>query len=383
MKKLLPFWFLLIFATAQSQEQITLKFIRPSISVGATDKISIAILGNEYLIGNGNTILVNVTPDYTSALKIDVSVSSGIQTNYYLEAAPGQTYNFEVGFKMTGIYIRQISDDAVKNVQQVNQNAAVNNNEGWNTKLKVDRNNKSIFTAEKAGDSEVRDNFLRKGGSVTYNSMMLTGTYFRMDLKNLGSSGAINGYGGGFSYYTNGITLKIPEYKLGLSKWNSFNWGLGYDILLYSYKFSSKINSMTMDMSTLTFNMMINLNLGWTWGFGKFLDENNWKGVALTVKYRPSLTIANSFTTTNIKSTPPNSFIDGKTSASASNVQFNAGGFGFDIDFSNFTSTMDKKAPKPSSKIAFFFLPPTGKSPLFISLSYGMIVYPQKKVKKR
>lgn len=382
MKKLLPFWFLLIFATAQSQEQITLKFIRPSISVGASDKISISVLGNEYLIGNGNTILVNVSPDFSTSLKIDVSVSSGIQTNYYLEAAPGQTYNFEVGFKMTGIYIKQISDDAVKNVQQVNQNAAVNNNEGWNTKLKVDRNNKSIFTAEKTGNSEVRDNFLLKGGKVSYNSIMLTGTYLRIDLKSLGSSGAINSYGGGISSYTNFITLKIPEYKPGLSTWNSFNWGLGYDMVIYSYKFSMKPDpSLSMDMSSLAFNMLINLNLGWTWGLGKFLDENNWKGVAITVKYRPSLTLNNSFTTTNTKSTLLPS-MNGKKTSSASNVSFSGGGFGFDIDFSNFTSTMDKKVPKPSSKIGFFFLPPTSKSPLFISLSYGMIIYPQKKVKR-
>jgi len=135
MKKLLPFFFLLLFVTAKSQDQITLKFIRPSISKGVTEKILITIQNKEYFINDGSTLSVNVSTDYTTSLRIDCGVPQGPQTNYYLETKPGQTYNLELGLKMTGIYIKLLSDDDANNVQQAIQPGG--NKEEWNTKKKV------------------------------------------------------------------------------------------------------------------------------------------------------------------------------------------------------------------------------------------------------
>ena len=56
-------------------------------------------------------------------------------------------------------------------------------------------------------------------------------------------------------------------------------------------------------------------------------------------------------------------------------AQFNAGGFGFDIDFTSYSATMNKLAPKPKAKVSFFMLPPIGDNPLFISLSLGISMY--------
>jgi len=233
MKKLLPFLFILVFVTVKSQDQITLKFIRPSIPSRANEKILITIQSNEYIINDGSDLSVNVLPDYTTSLKIDCKVENGAQTNYYLESSPNQTYFFEVGLKKTGIYIKQISRDFATQAE------ASKTNEDWNTKLKVDRKDKSIgFTAEKTNETQaIRDDWMKKGGPVQLSSQLLTMMYFRSDMG--ADFGVINGYGYGFSFGKNQINLKVPQFKTGLSKWSSFNFGSGIDFNTYSMKLKS------------------------------------------------------------------------------------------------------------------------------------------------
>lgn len=366
MKKLLPFILLLFFVTAQAQEQITLKFVRPNTAQGSDQKIQISVQNNDYLIKNGGTISVNVTPDYGTSLKIDCSAPSGVQTSYFLDPKQGQSYEFEVGLKMNGIYIKLTSGEEAGQAAILKPADTDKDKGQWATKVNVDRKDLSVgISAEKTNEtSSIREEWLKKGGKVHYSSALLNGLYIRMDMK---GSGTINGYGGGYSVATNWINLKMPEFKPGLSKWNTINYGGGMDINIYgmSYKMSGS------DVSALVLNIMLVGNVGWTWGLGKFLDEANWKGVALTLKYRPTF---------NVSSTSSTVKVYGKTiTSSSSSSSFNAGGFGFDIDFSNYTATLDKIAPKPRSKVSFFFLPPVGDSPLFISLSVGVTIYAKKR----
>jgi hypothetical protein len=219
----------------------------------------------------------------------------------------------------------------------------------------------------------IRDEWLKRGGKIGYVSFMLTGVYFSMDM---GGLGKMNGYGGGYSFYVNKLNLKIPEYKSGQSNWNSFNWGFGLDFVTYGF---STPKTFGMETKIRIVDIMVAGNIGWTLGLGKFLDQGNWKGVALTFKYRPSYNFT--MTGMTIKSTPANSMVDG-TSTDVSG-KFNAGGFGFDLDFASYSATMDKLVPKPKSKISFFFLPPIGGKPLYISVSYGVVIFPRTYTYKR
>ncbi len=371
-KSLFLFAFALLFFSATGQEMVTLKFVRPSKLQGMAAKIRITIQGNEYILKNGSSISVNVKPDFGSSLKIDCKVPLGSQTAYYLRPKPGEAYEFEVGFKFSGIYINLTSGQEAKlgeTVQPVSDTASGK----LDTKVNLNPENQGVgITAEKTDPSEaIRQEWLKRGGKVVYTSVMLTGTYFGMDVENFGK---INGYGGGISFSQNWINLKIPQFKPGLSTWNSFNIGWGYDLMIYSYKFDFVQDPLTINTSVFNMSIPIAANIGWTLGLGKFLDEGNWHGVALTFKYRPSLMLNMSSSTTKITSTNP--MIPNSTSTSSdNNAQFNAAGFGFDLDFSSYSATMEKLAPKPKTKFSFFFLPKTSKSPLFISLSLGISFY--------
>jgi hypothetical protein len=219
----------------------------------------------------------------------------------------------------------------------------------------------------------IRDEWLKRGGKISYVSFMLTGVYFNMDM---GTLGKMNGYGGGYSFYVNKLNLKIPEYKSGQSNWNSLNWGFGLDFVTYGF---STPKTLGMETKIRIVDIMVAGNIGWTLGLGKYIDQGNWKGVALTIKYRPSYNFT--MTGMTLKSTPANPMIDG-TSTDVSG-KFNAGGFGFDIDFASYSATMNKLVPKPKSKISFFFLPPIGGKPLYLSFSYGVVIFPRAYTYKR
>ena len=371
MKKFLPFCFLLIFVTAQSQVQVTLKFIRPSITVGSSDKIQIKVMDVELALDNGTSNSVNVSPDFSSSLEIECSFPNGLKTNYFLEVNPNQTYVFEVGPKKTGIYIKLLASVNGLNGDYTAQTSENATNNSWDTKLKVDRKTKGIsFSGEKEGETQgIRDDWMKQGGTVKMSSQLLTLVYFRSDM---GDLGVINGYGYGFSLAQNQINLKVPQFKEGMSNWSSLNLGAGMDMNTYAFKTESNISGISMKMDMRNLSLMFVGNLGWTFGLGKFLDASNWKGVAITLKYRPAINMTVVKTTT--KTTAP--IVGTTTSTTSSNsTTFNAGGFGFDWEFSNFTSTMNKIAPPPRMKFSFFILPPVKSSPLFISFSLGIVTY--------
>ncbi len=357
-----------IFATAQ--DNVTIKFIRPSKVQGSAAKIRIIIKNAEYIIKNGSEISVNVPHDYSQSLPIEAKASGG-KTNYTLRPKPGEKYVFEVGFEFTGIYLKHLEgvelavDEVVKKTE----------GEEGEAKFRVDRDGKAIgFTIEKVDQSEaIRQEWLARGGRIKYESVQFTGTYFGMDIKDYNTR--VDGYGGGASYAQNWIKLKIPEYKTGASSWSSFNYGWGFDMLLYRYKLNVNIDpSSNMDMSAVTLSYPISANLGWTLGIGKFIDEGNWKGVAITFKYKPSLMLNIASTTSEITmSAPINTTITEYNSDATADM--NLGGFGIDFVFSNFTATMHKLAPKPKTKFSLFVLPPVGNSPLFISFSIGTSWY--------
>ncbi len=320
----------------------------------------INIQNQEYSINDGGDLTINIKPDFSSSLRIDCGIPQGVQTNFYLESKPNETYYFQIGFKKTGIFIKQLSGDYSVQTNLANQKDGEKNPNEWNAKLNADRKNKGIgFTAEKNNQTAVvRDDWMKTGGVVKLTSQQLTLIYFRSDMG--ADFGVINGYGYGFSLGKNQIKLKVPQFKTGMSSWNSLNTGIGFDFNIYSMKL--KGSTIKMDLTNL--NMVLVGNIGWTFGLGKFKSESNWKGMALTVKYRPTMQL-----------TITKTEISGMGASSSNSATFNPGGFGFDWEFSSFTSTMNKIAPPPKMKFSFFFLPPVKDSPLFITASIGLVYY--------
>ena len=371
MRIILSVIFLLIANSIYAQENVNLKFVRPSKLQGSVTKIKIAINNSELLLKNGSEISINETIDFSTSLRIDASVMLGSKTSYYLNAKPSENYVFEVGFNFNRIYIKLLEgEEAEQNDTSLDYQEKMDVDIN---KLQKENDDFAIgIKTEQIDPSEaIRQEWLSRGGKIRYESYMITGTYFNVNVEGMGD---LNGYGGGVSVTQSWINLEIPQFKAGISTWNSYNIGWGYDLLIYGMSYKMKIDPITSNVEVMTMTMPINLNLGWTFGFGKFKDNSSWNGLALTIKYKPSVML--NLTTTTVEMTSSDPMIPSTTTAlSDSNTQFNPGGFGFDIDFSSFSAKMNKLAPKPKSKFSFFLLPPLGDNPLFISLSYGLSVY--------
>ncbi|MBN1988203.1 MAG: hypothetical protein JW783_02250 [Bacteroidales bacterium] len=427
MRNLLILAALLLSMAGTAQEDIALRFTRPRGDQGTNIKFKIRVLDSMHEIGDGETITFRATPSYTSAVKVECMAPKGAQSVYFFNPDKGNAYLFEVGYKPAGVYIKQLSQMSIAEMEReqpspnaellapvvekaappkelpntvvaetVTPHTPTNTNvteaapvqtppdtitvkkdttiaNEVDTNIKINRKKGSIaLTSEQIHSSDtIRQAWLEKGGKIRYDSYLLTALYFRMDIENYGP---ISGYGGGYSVAQNWIDLKIPQYKTGLSTWSSLNMGYGLDMNLFFTDYTMEMESLSTKISSLNISMLINGNFGWTIGLGKFLDEANWKGVALTLKYRPSINMTNTISTIEMKSDSPY-FPDQTTSDSNTDIMLNMAGLGFDIEFSNFTATMAKIAPKPKSKFAFFLLPPIGDNPLFVSVSFGMTIY--------
>lgn len=118
-----------------------------------------------------------------------------------------------------------------------------------------------------------------------------------------------------------------------------------------------EFNSFDIDpVESTSYQLDLNLNVGLTLGIGRFLDKANWRGAAIELNYRPTYS----------------TFIpeDGDPVSN-----FNFSGFSFDVNGSNFTSTMNKIAPKAQFKLSFFILPPVNDMPFFMSINIGALWY--------
>jgi hypothetical protein len=280
--------------------------------------------------------------------------------------------------ELGGIYIILLSG---KEDLLVTSRVAEDSSYDWKSNLKTGQDGSIALNAEKTHSSDaIRQEWLRKGGKVSYTSISGNATYFNAKVKNYGN---INGYGGGYSLFFNNFNLKIPEYKPGITNWNSFNWGFGYDLVLYGMNWGFDEEFYRMDMSSFMVNLMFTGNIGWTLGVGKFKSQEQWKGVAFVFKYKPALNMAMGASTIRITSDDP-LFPDTETTTNIDpTFNLNLGGFGFDIQFSNFYATMQKLAPKPTLKLSAFVLPPIGDSPLFISVGLGILIYKKGGTSKR
>jgi len=378
MKKII----LTVFCTIQfffvlSQQPITIRFNRPSKLVGAASKIYLKVQNEEISLSNGSSSTITVVPDYTRPLEIQEKqtglYATKYLTKYSLRPRPNETYEFQVGFGMVGINVELKSGQQAAPGETFETNTTDQDSAYWNAHLRASAKTGGIaYTAEKDDPSEVlRQKWMQQGGKIKSSSQELTGMYFRMDIDDYG---ILNGYGGGISMHENFYKLKVPEFKPGTSTWSSFTMGYGFDWLLSSFNYTIEQTGFSMSIKSFSSNIMLIGNFGWTLGIGQYKSKDTWRGVALLLKYRPTLNGTTTVSTIETKSSSP--FIpNSKTSDSNTDFNFNLVGFGFDFQFSNYVSTMERLAPKPTMKLSFFFLPPTDKSPLFVSVSLGYLIY--------
>lgn len=349
---------------------VTLNFARPNNSAGAFSTIKILI--NDQHIGdieNGSTFTYKLV--FSGKGSIEVLVNTSIYTKTInIPVVSGGTYSFETGFADLGIFLLAVDNSAfekqklaLSSQQQASSSTATTetktnpeSNPKSTSQLDVNRKDMSVsFKTEKEFESEaIRQQWLAKGGK-------LKGTSFLVGLSGMGQNTEMYdmaGVGFNLSFNQNFLNLQIPEHKEGPTSWNTYHFGYGLSGAygIQTIDFPLAYNDYIDDIETTNLQFNINLNAGITFGLGKFIDKTNWRGLAVELNYKPTFAI----------SIPG----EGETS-----TDFNFAGFSIDFNKCNFTSTMNRIAPKAKFKLSIFVLPPIGDLPLFISLGLGAIWY--------
>lgn len=415
MKRLLLLTILLLIGSISFSQRLvsstTLSFVRPQGSIGSFSAINISV--NNLNIGqieNGNVFSHSLS--ITAKSSVTVKATSSIYTREIsFDVEPGQSYFFELGFLEQGIFMLAIDQLAfnrhIQNIQSATsttsttstqQGAALVPSQGGSQATFVApgakvqeqpttsqpsvtqtsanqlvtqalKDQKINYEYEKDLDSEaIRQQWLQKGGQITGTSFVggLSVLYKETE------SYVLEGAGLNLAYNQNLFNLKIPEYTTGPSSWSSFHFGYGLAGSLNSTSIS--FESIYVDgfyigntyypgyyidmdpVQSTSIQLDLNLNIGLTLGLGKFLDRTNWRGAAIELNYRPTYS----------------TFIPEEGDPISN---FNFSGFSFDINGSNFTSTMEKLAPKAQLKFSLFILPPVKDMPFFISINLGAIWY--------
>jgi hypothetical protein len=211
-------------------------------------------------------------------------------------------------------------------------------------------NQKNISATNRVENSDtIRQAWIEKGGKLRSIYIDLGATFFKVE--------DITGVGIKVEMGSSYLNLKIPEYKLSTQTWSSLVYGYSFGFQYYTVKIP--------EMKPVLFvDYMWSFNGGYTIGVGKYKNKTTWKGSAFELTYRPSIVLSIPYTSQL-----------GFESSYAINMM----GFGFAINFNNFSTNAARIAPKPQSKLSFFMLPPVKGLPLFINVSYGTTFYRKRK----
>ncbi len=365
MKKASILLFLFVWAgiaMAQSSP-VTLQFVRPKSSAGSFSTVKI-LINNQHIgdIENGSTFTYRLV--FSGKGTIELLVNSSIYSKTLsFEAEQGSVYSFETGFADMGVYLLAIDNPAFEKQKQalaVQSSAPAQQQTNVGTSQRelasqvlIDRTNKSVtLQSEKELDSEaIRQQWLQKGG-------LLTGTSFVGGLSVLYKETDdiwITGAGLNMAFNQTIFNLKIPEYKAGPTSWTSFHFGYGLAGSANSVEIEFPGTGFDAVTST-SYQLDVSMNAGLTIGLGRFIDRTNWRGAAIELNYKP------------VYST----YIPEEGEAQSN---FNFSGFSIDFNGSNFTSTMNKIAPKAQVKFSIFILPPVNDMPFFVSINLGALWY--------
>lgn len=113
----------------------------------------------------------------------------------------------------------------------------------------------------------------------------------------------------GWDFFSINKFLNQPKDKFGeyqnFAPWMAFRHGpeVGLDLGASFNKYD--MNGTTVKTSTNYIGIIGGYNVGFSFGLGKFIDSNKWKGTVITLRYRPYVTAYSTVTTYNLKDYKP------------------------------------------------------------------------------
>lgn len=339
---------------------------------------------------------IKLYPDFRDSLKI--TLKSGIiirqQYTYSLFPKKDEIYTLNIRTKSFGPYAtlkgEQGKDIRYSNLYDSVSHILSSDNKKDKPATDVTLNkNKGLslkYTQTLASDS-IRMQWLKQGGRIYYETMTFDSYMLNITIDD--SLPKMNVYGFGITFSQLNFKLKVPDDSKKISFWSNFTWGnifstyynnLKYDFTTYyttieldnNFQIITKENKLNTKLSTNTFNYTYSLNLGYTIGMNNFASLIG-KGISLTVNYKPMLLLTSNSTTSK---TYLNDNLSSSDYSSDATFNINPIGYGFDINFLNFSSFMNKIAPVPQFKLSVNILPPFGKIKCtYISVGIGFSTY--------
>lgn len=214
-----------------------------------------------------------------------------------------------------------------------------------------------------------RRSWIEDGGILKGSGMTVNYTMTSMDMG--GTLGQFDMSGFGMTYSGTLKWIKPPSYDENKSTWSAFSLGaMG--------SFNITFGSMDMpyfDWSTSTlrqgeanFTMLayeFSGNIGYTFGLGRYLSPEDWKGVMLALYWKPNFVMSRSSYELN------GDYYDDEEPS----TEFNMTGFQWTIDFGDFGALADKLAKEAHFSINGFIIPETDTTPFMMSIGVGVVWY--------
>lgn len=352
MKKTALISILILFGSlSYSQQPYSIKITRNNSITGIATPLKIFCQGEEAanLNRNSSETLTGIFPS-DSVIELGFKIPMHRPTKFFLY--PNGTYDFKLmtNVILSGIKIRDLT------VYPSGEAGATAGSKGvLPESVTISMKKPSIrYVHEKTLPSEeIRKQWARQGGKLTGSSLTYSATFLTMSRPPMKMVGG----GAGWYYTRNFYDLKIPEYQTGTTKWNSFIYGMGASVNLNMAKVVVESEPPAEDFENVSgsLNIMITGNIGYTFGFGKFKSETEYKGFAIDLTYKPSIVSS--------------------VSQGGSASSFNYLGFGIDVNRTGFSAFANRVAPKAKSKFSFMVLPPVKDMPFMVTAGYGLVWY--------
>lgn len=158
------------------------------------------------------------------------------------------------------------------------------------------------------------------------------------------------------------LNLRPPNPDENITTWSSSRLGYGggfhmnFGSINYTGFDPGTMRETSESMDITMFQMRGDLIFGWQWGFGSFLLDSEWRGVVVSVDWKPGVTWVNTI-------------VDGNGN---DDFSWNLLGLNFGIAPTTFSSAIEQHAKEAQFRLDFMIIPPIQENmPLFLSLGLG------------
>lgn len=208
-----------------------------------------------------------------------------------------------------------------------------------------------------------RRSWIENGGILKGSGMTVNYTMTSMKMKDTNGNdlGQFDMSGFGMTYSGTLKWIKPPSYDENKSTWSAFSLGaMGSFNITFGTLESEYLSEMNMTMLAYEFSG----NIGYTFGLGRYLSPEDWKGVMLALYWKPNFVMSRSTTE-----------VDGNYYEGDPETAFNMTGFQWTIDFGDFGALADKLAKEAHFSINGFIIPETDTTPFMMSIGVGVVWY--------